>query len=455
MKLRLAFAVLLGTTTVVLSASAQQPWIQDRRLGEGAGVRTGNLELHPSVAGEFGYDSNYFQRGPADPEPVVDTLRLRITPSLTLSTLGRMRREGDPQEVTPPVLNFDLGAFLTYNEFIPLDDRDDFDNRSKFSGGINAALELFPKRPVTWDINAGYRRQIDPSDIASGETDFDRHVIRAGTGVTWSPGGGLFDWRIGYGVTATYFSETGFDLLNNAQHVFETRGRWRFLPRTAAIYDGSYRLVRYSEDGENQVDGEVVQSRIGASGLITNRFAFRLLGGWAASFYDTDQNFDGPVGNAELKFFLRPSPNVHEGSAPVGLSSIAVGYDRAYAHSYLGPFYQRDQGYLMFEYFIGGVIVTSLRGHVARNSYPTFNVIGDPDPDNMVEEAVEIPQNVHETRLGGTLFAEYRVTSMVGINATFEVDRNIGGGDNPLQPDPRDDLDYTRYQAYLGARVFW
>lgn len=446
MKLRLAFAVLLGTTTVVLSASAQQPWIQDRRLGEGAGIRTGNLELHPSIGGEIGYDSNYFQRGPGDPDPVVDTLRLRITPSLTLSTLGKARQERDAAEAAPPLLNFDLGAFATYNEFIPLDDTDDFGDRSRLSGGVNASLELFPKRPIMWDLNAGYRRQIDPSDLASGDTDFDRHVLRAGTGVTWTPGGGLFDWRVGYGVTATYFTEEGFDLLNNAQHVFETRGRWRFLPRTAAIYDGSFRLVRYEEDEQGQIDGEVIQSRVGLSGLLTNRFAFRILGGWAASFYNTDQNFDGPVGNAEVKFFLTPNPRLHDGSAAVGLSSIAVGYDRAYAHSYLGPFYQRDQGYLMFEYFIGGVVVTSLRGQIARNSYPTFDVVSSTGSQ---------PVDVHETRLGGTLFAEYRLTSFFGINATFDVDRNIGGGDNPIPVEPQDDLDFTRYQAYLGARVFW
>src|SRR6187549_42044 len=171
MKLRLAFAVLLGTTTIVLSASAQQPWIQDRRLGEGSGIRTGNLELHPSVAGEFGYDSNYFQRGDGDPDPVVDTLVFRVTPSLTLSTLGKARQEGDTPGTAAPLLNFDLGAFLTYKEFVPLDDTDEFDDRSKLNGGINAELELFPKRPVTWDVNAGYKREIDPSDIATGETD--------------------------------------------------------------------------------------------------------------------------------------------------------------------------------------------------------------------------------------------------------------------------------------------
>ena len=52
----LAAALAVATTT--FSAAAQQPWIKDRSYGEGIGIRTGNLELHPGIAGEFGYDSN-------------------------------------------------------------------------------------------------------------------------------------------------------------------------------------------------------------------------------------------------------------------------------------------------------------------------------------------------------------------------------------------------------------
>lgn len=452
MKHRLAFAALLISSTAALSATAQQPWIQDRRLGEGAGIRTGNLELHPSLAGEAGYDSNYFQRGPEDAAPVVDSMRFRVTPSLTLSTLGRERTEGDGPNKTPPLIDFDLAGYATYNAFVPLDDVNDFDDRSRLSGGLRFGLELFPKRPFTWDLSGRYQRSIDPSDIATGDRDFDRHLLRAGTGLTWRPGGGLFDWRVGYGFYATYFSEGSFDVLNNNNHTFETRGRWRFLPRTALLYDGFYRLVRYTDPSSPQPDGDIIQSRIGVNGLITNRFAFRVMGGWAASFFEPPpnfgpaENFDGPVGNAELKFFLTPNPRLQPGSAPVGLSSVALGYDRNYAQSYLGPYYQRDRGYLTFEYFIGGIIVTSLRGQVARNSYPTFGV-----GDGM---GGVLPVDVHETRLGATLFAEYRVTSNFGINTTIEYDKNIAGGDNPI-PVVDDDLDYSRFQAYLGARVFW
>jgi len=32
-------------------------WLKDRRYNEGSGVRAGDFELHPGIAGEVGYDS--------------------------------------------------------------------------------------------------------------------------------------------------------------------------------------------------------------------------------------------------------------------------------------------------------------------------------------------------------------------------------------------------------------
>jgi len=37
--------------------SGTPEWLQDRRYNEGIGIRAGDLEIHPGIAGEFGYDS--------------------------------------------------------------------------------------------------------------------------------------------------------------------------------------------------------------------------------------------------------------------------------------------------------------------------------------------------------------------------------------------------------------
>src|SRR5258708_2429517 len=81
--LTLAATVLLGA--ISLEAHAQQPWLSDRSSGEGIGIRVGNLELHPGIAGELGYDSNYFLRAPSE-DPLAAYV-LRVTPSISLSTL--------------------------------------------------------------------------------------------------------------------------------------------------------------------------------------------------------------------------------------------------------------------------------------------------------------------------------------------------------------------------------
>ena len=60
----LVASVGLILTCVAETAHAQserQPWLADRRFEGGAGVRSGSFELHPGVAGELGYDSNFFQ----------------------------------------------------------------------------------------------------------------------------------------------------------------------------------------------------------------------------------------------------------------------------------------------------------------------------------------------------------------------------------------------------------
>ena len=80
------------------TGAADSPWLKDRRYTEGAGYRIGNLELHPGLAGEFGYDSNYFLRSDNDEVrgPAAARFHLwKITPSLSVSTLSAQRERAD------------------------------------------------------------------------------------------------------------------------------------------------------------------------------------------------------------------------------------------------------------------------------------------------------------------------------------------------------------------------
>ncbi len=455
MKSRLFFAVLTSATVCSGAAWAQvQPWLSDRDVGKGIGIRAGNFELHPGVSGEFGYDSNYFQRADSEIEeqnvgPVEDTFRLRVTPSISLSTLDRRRAEATDAGA-PPVIALNATADVTGNIFFNEEVRDE----AHIQGGVGADLTLLPMRPWSFDFTGNYRRVVDPSNLPGIVNSYNRSSVVGGAGINWRPGGGLFQWRlVGYELRATLFEEDQYQLFNNLDHRIETRGRWVFFPRSALVFDGQYRFLRYTTNTD-QDNGDLLRARLGYNGLLTDRFGLLVMGGWATSFYEEGdqpaENFDDFVASAELKWYITAQPRLQEGSAPVGLSTVAVGYDREFNNSYLGNFFRRDRGYAKLTYFVGGAFVLSLEGGYSKVAYPDFALI---DP---LDDAVILRQGFDEDRIDARLFAEYRPAGSIGINATLRYDQNLSRVITLSNEDPSiaDDLDFARWQAFLGVRWF-
>jgi hypothetical protein len=429
------------------------------------------LEFHPSLAAELGYDSNYFQRSGEgtnpNERPIYDAWRLRVTPSLSLSTLRQRLRESEAVG-TPPAVSFSLGAFLTYNELFG---SDQVSSERHIDAGVGGRVDLLAHRPVGFDLYGDYLRSGEPSNavsVASNDpVSFDRGSARGGVGATWRPGGGLFEWRLGYEAAYNYFEDEVFKRLNNLHHNVNTRGRWRFLPRTALVYQAGYTFIRYLNDDSPQPNGDIVEARVGLNGLITNRFAFQASVGWNSTFYEAEndadvttaaENYDGFVMGAQLKYFLLPTATAETASA--GISSIGIGYQRDFSNSYLGSFYVRDYGFIKAEAFLAGMFVGSLQGGFSRYSFPFV------DENN---------RDFEQTRIEAQAFLEYRLSDTFGVNTSVSYDQAMGKGPNPegvlVSPasngedgvagtpddtvDVYDDLEYRRFQAYLGLRAFW
>jgi hypothetical protein len=439
MKARLPLVAALAVALVPGTASAQA-WLSSPDFSEGIGIRAGNFEFHPSFGAEFGYDSNFFRA--AESEGVIDVFRLRLTPSFTFNSLGNARRNA----TTPPDVVLSTGAHLAYQEIFPVEsENSDVSKQRNAAVGADAKVDIFPTRKVGFDLLAAYIRAIDEDgrgDDLSAE-GFTRDTIRGGGGITWRPGGGLFTWRGGYNATYNWFEDDSFDNLANLQHEISTRGRWRFLPRSALLFDAGYTFVRYTDSRTTQTDGDAVRARIGFHGLVTYHLALLGMVGWGASFYDEHQGsieprqFDSLVANAEARWFIQARPDVDAASIATGLSSIAVGYQRAFNNSYLGSFYQRDRGYLQFNAFLLGAIAGGLEFGVSRVAYPDIvqaNGVGQP--------------SFSQVRLDGRLFCEYRFTDMLASNATLQYDQVNS------EAIVSEDLDYKRWQAYLGVRWF-
>ncbi len=456
MKFRLTLAATLLLGALPLKAHAQmQPWLANRQYGEGIGARVGDLELHPGIAGQVGYDSNYFLRAPQ--ENPIAAYRLIITPSISLETLGAQRRDG-LSPAGPAPLQFRANAYVGYNELIAADSRysSQVQDQRHLDAGADLNLNLFPTGQVGVDSYFNFVRTVQPSNDTNTENAFNRDGIRVGAGATWRPGGGLFSWRLGYDLLYNYFELAPYQDLNNYQNQINMRGSWRFLPRTALLYDGNYTWVTYARNTV-QGDGAIARSSIGLNGLITNHFSLLAMVGWAGTFYDRSdlvtaptQQFDSITGQLELKWFLSGQQSLDVTSAPVGLSWVALGYTRDVNNSYLGDFYQRDRGYAQLSYLLGGVFVGGVNTGIANLAFP-----------DSAEHAA-----FSEQRFDASVFAEYRVSNTFGINATVNYTDNITGvfvqqgtvpvAGTPAGPPsaPPDYLAFQQWQAFLGVRWF-
>jgi hypothetical protein len=435
------FASVLTAFVAPTVASAQdQVWLSDRRYTEGKGILVGDFELHPGVGLEFGFDSNYFYRADDPDEDPIGALRLRLTPSFSISTLGPQRRQ---QDAPPPVIDFRAGIHATYDEFIPVSGseagQDQMSDQRNVGGRLDFNVNFFPGRTVSGSVHGGVSRSIEPTNAGDTTRSFNRVIPDGGAEIGFATTGGLFDWRFGYDFVGTVFENSSFSDLNNFNHQIITRGRWRFFPRSALTFDGRFGFIQYPNEGQ-KTGSHPMRARVGFNGLITKSFAVLAMGGWGASFYEPQgqQDFDSFIGQAEVKWLITPSPSEDPAAATLSLSSLAVGFNRDFADSYIGTYLENNRGYAKFSYFFAGRFLLVVSGGVAAVVFPD-------DPEFDAFTAIRIDSSV---------FGEYRFTDYFGVNATVRYDTNItdtvletGGGLDALQ--------WQDFQAYLGARFMW
>jgi len=447
------------------SSAHAQGWLGDRKYAEGIGIKAGDLELHPGLGGEVGFDSNWFKRtsveGPnivngAPQAPVVAGGIFRITPSLYIKTLGAERKEGDVA-AEPPKVDFRAGLSATYRAFLGGSEIVDQNGAKNISADLDAAVIILPKKPFSVGINARYNRLINPNATGNPDASFNRNNLGAGIDVTWTPGGGTLDWKLGYMGQLQLLDTPTLSPFDNVSHNIFTRGNWRFRPKTAFIYDGSFAFNSYTmaDKAFNALtDSTPLRSKLGISGLISPRFSLLAMVGYGGSFMNTTANpqlqqYNSVIGQLEAKFFLTANPGADAPSAAtLSISSISIGYNRDFAGSFLGTYYGSDRGYAKFAYFFGGRAIVALEGGVGALEYPNIFKNGDPNP---------ISAPFTNIGVDASLFGEYRFSNTLGLNTTLRYTQEISSTQLPAGGVPAGalyDMNYHRFEAYLGFRWF-
>ena len=122
------------------------------------------------------------------------------------------------------------------------------------------------------------------------------------------------------------------------------------------------------------------------------------------------------------------------------MSSLAAGFTRDFADAYIGTYEEINRGYLKFSYMFAGRFLLIVDGGVAAVVYPPIESLGT--------------DSFTTIRIDPSVFGEYRFFDFFGVNATVRYDTNITD-QTVSSGDTNEQLQWQRFQAYLGARVMW
>ncbi|MDW8364126.1 MAG: hypothetical protein RMK74_17185, partial [Myxococcales bacterium] len=169
------------------------------------------------------------------------------------------------------------------------------------------------------------------------------------------------------------------------------------------------------------------------NGALTYRVSFMVLAGYAAGFYAGGDEYDGIVGQVEMRW--NPTPGMR----------FAFGYDRDFFRSLLGNFHRRDRGYARGELLMGGSFLLGVEGSAGLYAFGTI-VDGGGTP---------IGGERSDVRVEGALFAEYRVADWFALNASLGYVGDFTDYELRIAGVPPDPGAYQKFEAWAGARVFY
>lgn len=463
MKRSLWAALVAGAVLGASGTAEAQVWLSDRALAEGRGIRAGNFELHPGIGAEFGYDSNAFYQSSTfstgASRPLTSALRLRITPSFSVATLGAQRLRNSDSAASQPTVNFRAGLGLGVHLFFSPDGSSNVSNLNNVDGTATIRADVFPGRTWQFSIGNDFQRQIQAGvEVQRSDgvtTSPTRNFNTATLELGYAPNRGTFEFRLGYNFIANIFDSLdirdttstsatarNYSSLNYLSHDITARVRWRFLPKTAIVFDAGVTPTNYlnADSGAAWYTGlfnsTPLRARVGLNGLLTEKIALLALVGYQASFFSQGDDVDTVIGQAELRWIISD------------LANFRVGFQRDVQNSFIGNYVIRNRGYLLYQHSFNRRFLLQLDGSVGYQQY------GSPRTGGgaliRATGADPVDGSFTSTRAEATIFGEYRATEIFGINLSGRVSANITDVALGLNR-----LDWTRFEAFLGARLAW
>lgn len=257
-----------------------------------AGILAGPILLQPELFVEASYDSNVFSQNIGElPAGKTLTSSWLIVPGFLLKAS------------TPDPKDTSLSASARLSSDLYLSSDDSLLAQSGIDFTSNAALTLNRLGLIAWKPSLSYNRTNSPQYTANNDS-YNEHILNLGLDMIIQPEGGhVFNSTLGYNVRA-YFLEQ-FSDFNRQTHSLLSHTRWSFLFQTALLLNIDWQLVNYSTSQPSPQNANLDPTAIytlsnvgsapirissGISSLLFGRLDFRLLGGYAYTFYDSGPN---------------------------------------------------------------------------------------------------------------------------------------------------------------------
>jgi len=426
------------------SSAHAQAWLSDRGRTEGEGFKVGNLELHPGIGVEGGWQNNVFNSDPGN--NVEPSALLRVSPHLMLSTRRARAAESDAGAGTQQGgrVSFRGGVSGSLYHYFEAYERTDM--------GIGADMKLTINegKPFSVIIDEEFKREIRPFSQPSFSSpmlpaqptngnapNYGRDQNTVGARFQLATPGDLLKGSLGYSFGFDMYEDDLFDTNNSMTHTVSEQLSWTFLPKTALFQMLDVAFQSYASGAGNSVstlnDNKRVSTEMGLNGALSPAWGLTLAAGYGAGFYDNNVDYESITLRTQVRWKISEAVK------------SSLGYQRAFQSTFQGNFARTDAIRAEVNVVMGGVFY--LQPSVGVN----FVDFGPTSQDGTQGARNDI-------YLDATLSGEYRVIDWLAITAEVAYMQNfseysyiVQGLAGPVA----DPVKFQSVEAWLGVRAFY
>ncbi len=368
----------------------------------GDGFKSGAFSLTPGLNLRSAYDSNVFYESTDETTPT-GAASVSVEPFFRIDTEAANN------------LQLYLDSSVAWQQYLASDAASE---QSGLSADLGVGAGFNTQGAFSFRIEDRLIRTNEPPSNPTNDT-YNRFTNRLGITAGLHPGGRALQHYLSYD-WFVYRHDPLTDL-NRMTHNFGLKNYWLFLPKTSAVLSAEYSITSYDQAARNAgpfVNSNSSPLRItgGLSGLVTNRIAVRLIGGYGWSFHDAGASHSGMLVDARGTWYFG---NISADN------SLFLGYARNFGEATLANFYTWDKPYAGYSQ---GLLNNRLR--LTANVSAAFRSYGE-TPQGVIAGPsgdLVLPTSLSDTLVSADAGATFNLTKWwsaglrYGLHANFNDD---------------------------------